>query len=167
MKGILKFWLVLAVPMAVVCARSEAAGDIYLLALPGISGNARGLDQENLISVTGFQYPGISGSAESFYVQKNFDSASAPLLLASVAGTVMTSATFYCESANGSRVFTMIFGDLMVDAWQSADMGTTDLVPMEKVSFSFDSLSIITYSPRVKGAGPPVTTLIFAPPMHN
>jgi type VI protein secretion system component Hcp len=167
MKNIPKLLLVLAFLMVAVCARSRGSGDVYYMTLAGINGNARVAGLTNAIAVTGFQYPGVSGSAESFYIEKNFDSSSAQLLLASVTGSTITSGTFYCESALGP-VFTMSFGDLIIDAWQSSDMGMVDLVPMEKVSFSFDSLSITTYSQRGgKGGGAPVTTLIFAPPMHN
>ncbi len=167
----IKGLLLLVVLTVGVCAQSRAGGDAYYLALPGITGDATAPGHAHQIALTGFAYPGISGSAESIYVQKNFDSASAQLLLASVTGTPITSGTFYCETAGsekgGGRVFTMVFGDLVIDAWQSADMGASDPVPVEKVSFSFDSLSITSYPQRGGPGGPPVTTLIFAPPQHN
>ena len=150
----------------------KAATDSYYLALPGITGDASVAGHLHDIAVTGFEYPGISGSAQSFYIEKVFDSASAQLLLASVSGTTISSGTFYCDAGGGGElektqhVFVMVFGDLMVDAWQSADMGTADPVPKEKVSFSFSSLSITTYPARAKGGGSPVTTLIY-PPLHN
>ena len=176
MNNIRLFSLVLAGLMVAMCSQSKAAGDAYYFALPGVSGNVTAGAYAHDIAVTGFQYPGISGSAESFYIEKNFDSASALLLLASVTGTSFTSGTFYCVAGGGEgvglgkglgRIFTMVFGDLVIDAWQSADMGTSDPVPTEKVSFSFDSLSITTYPQKGGPGGPPVTTLIFAPPDHN
>ena len=153
-------------------ARSFAGGDVYFLSLPGFTGDATTGGHQGQIVVTGFQYPGVSGSNRSFYVEKGFDSASAGLLMASVSGTAITSGTFYCEKAAseasraGGRVFTMVFGGLVVESYESFDTGAADPSPAEKVSFSFSTLQITTY-PQKGGKGQPVTTPIFSPPMVN
>ena len=155
--------------------RSFASGDVYYLSLPGLTGDATVRGHEKQIVVTGFQYPGLSGSAKSFYIQKGFDSASSGLLMDSVAGTTLTSGTFYCEkpgssgagSGVGGRVFTMVFGGLVVESWESYDYGTTDLYPTEKVSSTFSTLSITSYPQKGSGQTSPTTTPIFSPPMVN
>jgi type VI protein secretion system component Hcp len=148
------------------------AGDVYYLTLSGIAGDSAVRGHEKQIVVTGFQYPGLSGSSKSFYIQKDFDSASAPLLMASITGGTITSGSFYCEKAatgglsGGRPVFTMVFGGLVVDSFYSYDYGTADLIPGEKVSFTFSTLTVTSYPQNVKGSTP-VVTPIFYPPMGN
>lgn len=166
--------LLLLIVLLALSFRSFAAGDSYYLSLPGLTGESTAEGHQKQIGVTGFQYPGLSGSANSFYIQKGFDSASAGLLMASVSGTTFTTGTFYCEKGSsssslgagaGKRIFSMVFGGLVVDSWESYDYGAAELTPAEKVSFTFSTLTITSY-PQRKG-DPTVVTPIFFPPMTN
>ena len=154
---------------------AHAAGDTYFLSLPPLLGNSTDPAHKNDIVVTGFQYPGVSGSSHTFYIEKGFDSASPGLLLASVTGQVFSSGIFYCTKATGGgagvskgggRIFTMNFGDLVVSSWQTFDNGTEDLAPVERVYFTFSTLSLVTY-PQGGGIGLSGTTPVFSPPMVN
>jgi type VI secretion system secreted protein Hcp len=130
----------------------------YFLAIDGIQGESADHKHKNEIDVESWSwgatqsgtmaYGGGGGAGkvqmQDFHFVMKVNKASPKLLLACAAGEHIKKAVLTCRKAGKEQqeFLKYTFEDLLISSYQTGGTGTTDVIPMDQISFNYSKMQV-------------------------